>query len=148
MLLLLINLLYSGYQLSLPVLFFKIWLHRCEYWYIGLCLFTGQLLAHLSTKCSVSYCDHLPSVGFRLSVHIFLVYILASTNINLSTPNLVTMYTTIQSRMSLIMNLLRPELYELYALEFAIFDSVNTLATANKDQSAPNLVKIYMTIRC
>ena len=46
------------------------------------------------------------------------------------------------------MNLLRPELYELYALEFAIFDSVYTLATANKDQSAPNLVKIYMTIRC
>ena len=25
------------------------------------------LLAHLSTECSVSYCDQLPSVGVRLS---------------------------------------------------------------------------------
>ena len=33
------------------------------------------------------------------------VYILASTNIDQSTPNLVKMYVTIRSRMSLIMDL-------------------------------------------
>ena len=47
------------------------------------------------------------------------VYTLASTNINQSTPNLVKMYVTIRSRMRLIMDLIRPELSELFALEFA-----------------------------
>ena len=46
------------------------------------------------------------------------VYTLASTNIDQSTPNLVEMYVTIRSRMSSIMDLMRPELYELSALEF------------------------------
>ena len=46
------------------------------------------------------------------------VYTLASTNIDYSTPNLVKMYVTIRSWMSLIMDLIRPELFELYALEF------------------------------
>ena len=46
------------------------------------------------------------------------VYTLASTNIVQSTPNLVRMYVTIRSRMSLIMNLIGPELFELSALEF------------------------------
>ena len=46
------------------------------------------------------------------------VYTLASTNIDQSTPNLVKMYMTIRLRMSLIMDLIRPELYELSALEF------------------------------
>ena len=45
------------------------------------------------------------------------VYALASTNINQSRPNLVEMYVTIRSQMSLIMDLIRPELPELYALE-------------------------------
>ena len=45
------------------------------------------------------------------------VYTLASTNIDQSTPNLVKMYVTIRSRMSLIMDLIRPELSELSALE-------------------------------
>ena len=45
------------------------------------------------------------------------VYTLASTNIDQSTPNLVKMYVTIRSRMSLIMDLIRPELFELSALE-------------------------------
>ena len=44
--------------------------------------------------------------------------------------------------MSLIMNVIGPELSEL----FAIFDFVYTLASANIDQSAPNLVKMYVTI--
>ena len=46
------------------------------------------------------------------------VYTLASTNIDQSTPNLVKMYVTIRSQMSLIMDLIRPELSELAALEF------------------------------
>ena len=47
------------------------------------------------------------------------VYTLASTNINQSAPNLVKMYVTIRSWMSLIMDLIRAELSELFALEFA-----------------------------
>ena len=46
------------------------------------------------------------------------VYTLSSTNINRSTPNLVKMYVIIRSHMSLIMELIRPELSELFALEF------------------------------
>ena len=45
------------------------------------------------------------------------VYTLSYTNINQSAPNLVKMYVTIRSRMSLIMDLIRPELSELSALE-------------------------------
>ena len=65
------------------------------------------------------------------------VYTLASTNINLSAPNLVKMYETIRSQMSLIMDLIRPELTELFALEFAKFaesDFVYTLTSTNVDQ--------------
>ena len=71
----------------------------------------NPFLAHPSTECSVSYCDHSPSV------HNFLVNTLASTNINQSAPNLVRMYMTIRSRMSSIMELIGPELPELSALE-------------------------------
>ena len=46
------------------------------------------------------------------------VYTLASTNIDQSTPNLVKMYMTIRLRMSLIMDLIEPELDEFSALEF------------------------------
>ena len=46
------------------------------------------------------------------------VYTLSSTNINQSAPNLVKMYMTIKSQMSLIMELIGPELSELSALEF------------------------------
>ena len=45
------------------------------------------------------------------------VYTLASTNIDQSAPNLVKMYMTIRSRMSCIMDLIGPELFELSALE-------------------------------
>ena len=48
----------------------------------------------------------------------YVVYTLASTNIDQSTPNLVKMYITIRLRISLIMDLIGPELYELSALEF------------------------------
>ena len=46
------------------------------------------------------------------------VYTLAFTNIDLSAPDLVKMYVTIRSQMNLIMDLIRPELFELSALEF------------------------------
>ena len=48
------------------------------------------------------------------------VYTPASTNIDQSAPNLVKMYMTLRSRMSFIMDLTRPELFELHvsALEF------------------------------
>ena len=70
-----------------------------------------------------------------------LVYTLASTNINQSAPNLVKMYMTIRSRMSSIMDLIRPELSELFVLEFAKIDEshfVDTLASTNVDQLEPN----------
>ena len=44
-------------------------------------------------------------------------YTLASTNVDQSTPNLVKIYVTIRSRMSVIMDLIGPELFQLSALE-------------------------------
>ena len=52
--------------------------------------------------------------------------------------------------MSLIMKQIKPEYRELFALEFgkiAETDFVYTLASTNINQSTPNLVKMYMTIR-
>ena len=51
--------------------------------------------------------------------------------------------------MSLIMDLIGPELSELSALEFENLPylTVNTLASANIDQSVPNLATIYMCVR-
>ena len=58
------------------------------------------------------------------------VYTLASTNVNQSAPNLVKMYETIRSQMSWIMDLVRAELFELFALEFAkIAESVYIVAS-------------------
>ena len=56
----------------------------------------------------------------------------------------------IRARMSLIMGQIEPEHPELFALEFgkiAESDFVYTLASTNIDQSKPNMVKIYVTIR-
>ena len=47
-----------------------------------------------------------------------IVYTLAYTIIDQSTPNLVKMYETIRSQMSLIMDLIGAELFEISALEF------------------------------
>ena len=55
----------------------------------------------------------------------------------------------IRSRMSLIMGQIEPEHPELFALEFgkiAEYDFVYTLSSINIDQSAPNLVKMYLII--
>ena len=65
------------------------------------------------------------------------VYTLASTNINQSAPNLVKMYVTMRSQMSLIMDVIGPELSELFALEFAKIaesDFVYTLTSTNAYQ--------------
>ena len=45
------------------------------------------------------------------------VYTLASTNINQSAPNLVKLHVIIRSWMSMIMDLIGPELSELFAHE-------------------------------
>ena len=79
-----------------------------------------------------------------------IVYTVASTNIDQSAPNLVRMYMIIRSWMSLIMDLIGPEVSELSALEFekfVIFDFVYILASANIDQLVPNLATIYMPIK-
>ena len=49
------------------------------------------------------------------------VYTLASKNIDQSTLNLVKMHVTIRLRMTLIMDLIRPKLFELSALELENF---------------------------
>ena len=49
------------------------------------------------------------------------VYTLVSTNITQSAPNFVKMYMTIRSRVSLIIDLIGPELFVLSALEFENF---------------------------
>ena len=51
--------------------------------------------------------------------------------------------------MGLIMDLIGPELSEIFALEFAKItesDFVYTLASTNVDQLVPNMVTVYMTI--
>ena len=56
----------------------------------------------------------------------------------------------IRSRMSLIMGQIQPEHPELFALEFgkiAEYDFVYSLSSTNIDQSAPNLVKMYVIVR-
>ena len=78
------------------------------------------------------------------------VYTLASANIDQSIPNLATICILIRSQMSLIMEQIEPEHWELFVLEFrkiAESDFVYTLASTNINQSAPNLVKMYVTIR-
>ena len=78
------------------------------------------------------------------------VYALASTNMDQSTPNLVKMYVTIRSRMSSIMDLIGPELFELSALELEKLPYLTlfySLVSANIDQSVPNLATIYIPIK-
>ena len=78
------------------------------------------------------------------------VYTLASANINQSVPNLATIYIPMKSCMSSIMGQIESEHPELFALEFgkiAESDFVYTLASTNINQSAPNLVKMYVSIR-
>ena len=78
------------------------------------------------------------------------VYTLASANIDQSVQNLATIYMFIRSQMSPIMEQIELEHPELFVLEFgkiAESDFVYTLVSTNINQSAPNLVKMYVTIR-
>ena len=57
---------------------------------------------------------------------------------------------SMRARMSVIMGQIEPEHPELFALDFgkiAESDFVYTLASTNINQSTPNLVKMYMTLR-
>ena len=72
--------------------------------------------------------------------------LLTSTNINQSAPNLVKMYVTIRSWMRSIMDLIGPELSELFPLEFAEIAESNfvyTIASTNVDQLVPNMVTVH-----
>ena len=94
--------------------------------------------------------EHRFALEFRKITESPLVYTLASTNINQSAPNLVKVYVTKRYTISLIMDLIRRELSELFALEFskiAESDFVYTVASTNVDQLVPNIVTIYMTMR-
>ena len=57
------------------------------------------------------------ALEFRKIAENDFVYTLSSTNINQSASNLVKVYITIISRISLIMEIIGPELSELSALE-------------------------------
>ena len=75
---------------------------------------------------------------------------IASANIDQSVPKLATKHMPIRSRMISIMAQIEREHVELFALEFgkiAENDFVYTLSSTNINQSALNLVKVYMTIR-
>ena len=117
-------------------------------------MFGPLFLAHLSTWCSewaIVITDRLwASVVHPSDVcsHFF-IYTLASTSINQLVPNLVKMYMTIRSWMSLIMGLIGPEHLELFALELKnCCISLCLHPSIYKYQPiTPNLVKIYMTIR-
>ena len=78
------------------------------------------------------------------------LFTLASANIDQSVPNLATIHIPIKSQMNSSIGQIKSEHLELFALEFgkiAESDFVYTPASTNIDQSAPNLVKLYMTIR-
>ena len=121
----------------------------------------------ISTKLGQNVCDHKISDEFDYGSNqtrtvrvicpwirkftIFdCVYTLASANLDQSVPNFATIYLPIRSRMSLIMEQIKPEHPELFALELGKIAETNfvyTLASPNINQSAPNLIKMYVTIR-
>ena len=77
-------------------------------------------------------------------------FTLASANMNQSVSNLATIYMPIMSGMSLILGQIETEHPELFALEFgkiAESDFVYTPTSTKINQSAPNVVKLYVTIR-
>ena len=62
---------------------------------------------------------------------------------------MATIYLPITSQMSAILEQIKPEHPELFALEFgkiAETDFVYALASTNINQSAPNLVRMYVTL--
>ena len=95
--------------------------------------------------------EHLELFALNLEKFLYLTLLhLASTNINQSAPKLIKMYVIVRSRISFIMDLIKLELSELFALEFAKIaesDFVYTLASTNVDQLVPNMFTICMTMR-
>ena len=78
------------------------------------------------------------------------MFTLASANIDQSVLNFATICMPMRSLMSWIIGQIEPEHSELFALDFgkiADYYFVYTLSSTNIDQSAPNLVKMYVTIR-
>ena len=66
---------------------------------------------------------------------------------NQSSPKMVKMYMTARARMNSVMELIGPELSELSALELENLPYLTmfySLASANIDQSLPNLATIHM----
>ena len=60
------------------------------------------------------------------------------------------MYTTIRSQVPLIMGPIEPDQLDLFALELrniSVFDFFYTVASTDINQSALNLVKMYVAIR-
>ena len=74
--------------------------------------------------------EHLElfALEFRNIVEYDFVYTLSFTNINQSAPNLVKMYVIIISRMSSFIDLIRPELSELSALDLENLPSLTAFA--------------------
>ena len=106
-------------------------------------------ISSIMGQIELEHPSYLP-LNLEKLLNMTLFTLLSSTNINQSAPNLVKMYVTIRSQMTSIMDLIGPEMPELSALEirkFAIFNITYTLASANFDQSVPNLATIYMPIR-
>ena len=103
--------------------------------------FIMELIGPELSELSVLELENLPYLT---------VYFLASVNIDQSLPNLATIHMPMRARMSSIMGQIEAEHRVLFALEFgkiAESDFVYILASTNIDQSAPNLVKMYMIIR-
>ena len=90
----------------------------------------------------------LPHDHVHHNCHIWLC--LHSSICKYRSVNLVTIYMTNRSQISLTMGIIRPEHSELFVLELkkkCWIDFVYTLASTNINQSAPNLVEMYVTIR-
>ena len=73
----------------------------------------------MSSVMDIIILEHpqLFALELRKIAELDFVYTLASRNIDQSVPNWVKMNTTLRPRMSSIMDLIGPELYDLSALE-------------------------------
>ena len=81
---------------------------------------------------------------------LYFVSTLACTDITQSAPNLIKMHVPIRSQMSSILGSIGPKTLELFAFELrnvAELDFVYTLTSVDINQSAPDLLKMYATVR-
>ena len=75
------------------------------------------------------------------------VYTVTSANIDQSVPNLATIYLSIRSDILIPKSSKNIRSYLPLNLEKLLNPTLYTLASTNNNQSAPNLVKMYVTIR-